>query len=199
MPNQEHRPASRPFTATSRRTWMLAALLGALVVAIAVLAATRRADPGPTVSPSTFAPASGAAVTTTTVGEREEVVAQLRAILRVRDEAYLQRDAHLLRKIYTPDCPCLRGDKGAIQQLLKDDAVWVGATTSIQVQKLERVNDRLWIVVANFVASPFRIETESGDLIRSVEGRSELFRFALARTTSNKFLLGFAGPIDESD
>ena len=196
MPNQEHRPASRPFTATSRRTWMLAALLGFLVVAIAVLAATRRADPETTASPPTLAPTSGAAVTTTTAGEREEVVAQLRTILRVRDQAYLQRDTDLLRTIYTPDCPCLRGDKGAIQQLLKDNAVWVGATTSVEVQKLERVNDRLWIVVANFVASPFRIETESGDLIRSVEGRNELFKFALSRTTSNKFLLGFAGPID---
>jgi hypothetical protein len=178
---------------------MPAALIGVLVAVIAVLAVTRHADPGTTASPSTPAPASTAAVTTTTVGEREEVVTQLRAILRTRDRAYLQRDTDLLREVYTTDCPCLRGDKGAIQQLLKDNVVWVGANTSVQVRKLERVNDRLWIVVANFVASPFRIETESGELIRAVGGRSELFRFALRRTTSNKFLLGFAGPVDESD
>jgi hypothetical protein len=93
----------------------------------------------------------------------------------------------------------LRGDRGAIQQLLKDNAVWVGSSTSIQVRDFEKVNSRLWIVVANFVGSPFRIETESGKLIRAVEGRDELFRFALARTTSDRLLLGFAGPVDESD
>jgi hypothetical protein len=177
---------------------MSAALVTILVV-IAVLAITRRADPGTTASPSPPTPASRAAVTTTTIGEREEVVAQLRTILRMRDQAYLQRNSDLLSRIYTPDCPCLRGDSGAIQQLLKDNVVWVGASTSIQVRELERANNRLWIVVANFVASPFRIETESGELIRAVEGRSELFRFALTRTASNEFLLGFAGPVDESD
>jgi hypothetical protein len=199
MANEDHGSASRPPRTISRRAWMPAALIGVLVAVIAVLAVTRHADPGTTASPSTPAPASTAAVTTTTVGEREEVVTQLRAILRTRDRAYLQRDTDLLREVYTTDCPCLRGDKGAIQQLLKDNVVWVGANTSVQVRKLERVNDRLWIVVANFVASPFRIETESGELIRAVGGRSELFRFALRRTTSNKFLLGFAGPVDESD
>jgi hypothetical protein len=126
-------------------------------------------------------------------------VAQLRAILKVRDQAYRERNVDLLGRIYTTDCPCLRGDRGAIQQLLKDNAVWVGASTSVQVREFEKVNNRLWIVVANFVASPFRIETESGKPIRAVEGRSELFRFALARTKSDRLLLGFAGPVDESD
>ena len=199
MTKEDHRPASRPRRVRPPRAWMPAALMAVLVVVIAVLAITRRADPGTTASPSTPAPASSAAVTTTTVGEREEVVTQLRAILRMRDQAYLQRDTDLLRRIYTSDCPCLRGDRGAIQQLLKDNAVWVGASTSIQVRELERANDRLWIVVADFIASPFRIESESGELIRAVEGRSELFRFALTKTPSNEFLLGFAGPVDESD
>ena len=36
-------------------------------------------------------------------------------------------------------------------------------------------------------------------VIRSVEGRSESFRFALAKAESDKLLLGFAGPVDESD
>ena len=198
MTKEDPQSAPGPPTWTSRRTWMSAVLVGGLVLAIAVIATTRRDNPEESLSPSQSA-SSSAAVPTTTIGEREEVVARLRAILKVRDEAYVQRDTGLLREVYTPDCPCLRGDKGAIQQLLKDNAVWVGATTSVKVQDLEKVNDRLWIVVADFVASPFRIETESGALIRSVEGRSELFRFALARTGSNKFLLGFAGPVDESD
>jgi hypothetical protein len=93
----------------------------------------------------------------------------------------------------------MRGDRGAIEQLLKDNAVWVGASTSVQIRDLEKVNDRLWVIEANFIGSPFRIETESGALIRAVEGRSELFRFAVSRTASNRLLLGFAGPVDESD
>jgi hypothetical protein len=127
------------------------------------------------------------------------VIAQLRAILKVRDQAYRERNVDLLRKIYTTDCPCLRGDKGAIQQLLKDNAIWVGSSTSVEVRDFKKVNSRLWIVVANFVGSPFRIETESGRLIRAVEGRNELFRFALAKTTSDRLRLCFAGPVDESD
>ena len=60
--------------------------------------------------------------------------------------------------------------------------MWVNASTSVRIKKLEKVNDRLWIVLTDFTASPFRIETESGSLIRAVDGRTELFRFALART-----------------
>jgi hypothetical protein len=199
MPNVDHRLDPRPPTGKLRRGFITAALVGGLVVALIVITVARRSDPEATGSPSASTSLPGAEVTTTTIGEREEVVAQLRAILKVRDRAYRERDTDLLAEVYTADCPCLRGDKGAIQQLIKDNAVWVGASTSVQIRDLEKVNDRLWIIVANFVGSPFRIETESGDLIRAVEGRSELFRFAVSRATSNKLLLGFAGPVDESD
>ncbi len=67
------------------------------------------------------------------------------------------------------------------------------------MKQLEKVNDRLWIVVADFIGSPFRIETESGGLIRDVEGSSKLFRFALARPSNEKkLLLGFAAAVDEN-
>jgi hypothetical protein len=199
MPNMDHRLESTPRTERSRRGFAAAALVGGLVVAVTVMAVAMRSDPEATGSPSASKASPSAESTTTTIGEREEVVAQLRAILKVRDKAYRERDIGLLKGIYTVDCPCLRGDRGAIQQLLKDNAVWVGASTSVEVRDVEKVNDRLWIIVANFVGSPFRIETESGDLIRAVEGRRELFRFAVSRTTSDKLLLGFAGPVDETD
>jgi len=126
------------------------------------------------------------------------VVARLREILRVRDVAYRRRDAELLKTIYTNDCPCLAGDGNAIKQLLKDNAIWVGASTSIRVEKLERVSDRLWIVIASFNASPFRIETESGQLVRSIEGKSELFRFVLARIAARpEWMLGYAAPVGQ--
>jgi hypothetical protein len=194
-----HHPGLRPPTGTQRRRFVFVILIAGLVLAVGVIALTERSDPGSTSAPS--APVSTATlnVTTTTIGEREEVVARLRTILRVRDRAYRERDADLLREVYTTDCPCLRGDGRAIEQLIKDDAVWVGASTTIEVKEIERASDRLWVVVATFIGSPFRIETESGNLIRSVEGRSEPFRFALARDESHELLLGFAGPVDESD
>jgi hypothetical protein len=175
----------------------LAILIGGLVAAVALLAAVRRPEPTAVASPSAST-SPRAASTTTTIGEEEEVVIRLQQILRVRDRAYRERDIGLLSKVYTTDCPCLRGDKKAIQQLLQDDAVWVDASTTVRIRKLEKVNDQLWIVIANFIGSPFRIETESGELIRAIEGRSELFRFALARTTvDSKLLLGFAAAVDE--
>jgi hypothetical protein len=139
------------------------------------------------------------AATTTSLAENDVVLSRLRDILEERDRAYRERDVGLLKKVYAADCPCLRGDGDAIKQLLKDDAVWIGASTSVRVKKLEKVNNRVWVVVAEFVASPFRIETESGDLVRAVDGRTELFRFVLARTSADSSLvLGFAAPVDEA-
>jgi hypothetical protein len=191
-------PGSRPPTGTQRRRFIFVVLLGGLVIAIGAIVLTGRSNPATTSAPSAPTLTTTLDGTTTTIGEREEVVARLRAILRVRDRAYRERDVSLLRGVYTTDCPCLRGDGRAIKRLIKDNAVWVGASTSVKVQKLERASDRLWIIVATFIGSPFRIETESGNLIRSVEGRSEPFRFALAKAESDELLLGFAGPVDES-
>jgi hypothetical protein len=193
MSIHDHDPGSRSSALT--RGFVALILIGVLV---AVFGTVRRADPAPQESPSASTPPR-VATTTTTIGEKEEVVVRLREILRVRDRAYRDRDAGLLEKVYTTDCPCLRGDRAAIRQLVHDNAVWVGSSTSVRVQKLDKVNDRLWIVVANFIGSPFRIETESGSLIRAVEEKSELFRFALARTTRGELLLGFAAAVDEAD
>jgi hypothetical protein len=197
MPNDDRLLGTEPRSGASRRRLWLAILIGVLVVVVVILAFDQRSNPTTKVSslPST----SSEVVTTTTIGEEDAVVVRLRDILKARDRAYRERDIGLLRKVYTTDCPCLRGDGNAIKQLLRDDAVWVGASTSVQIRKLEKVNNRMWIVVANFNASPFRIETESGSLIRAVEGRSELFRFALAKTSAGgSLLLGFAAPVNES-
>ena len=196
MSMNDHFRSSRLFART--RGLILAVLIGGLVVAAALLVAIRRPEPAAVASASAST-SPRVAPTTTRISEEKAVVIRLREILRVRDRAYRERDVGLLRNIYTTDCPCLRGDKKAIKQLLQDDAVWVDASTTVRVQKLEKVNDRLWIVVANFIGSPFRIETESGELIRAIKGRSELFRFALSRTTGgSELLLGFAAAVDET-
>jgi hypothetical protein len=199
----EDRPAPPPPTpgGTSRRA-AVAAIAAALLLVVAVVAvfATRGdGDAAGSTAPEPPPSQTTAAATTTTIDTETEVVARLREILRVRDDAYQQRDARLLRTIYTSDCPCLTGDGNAIRQLVKDKAIWVGASTSIQVSKIERVNERLWIVIAVFDASPFRIETESRELIRSIAGRSELFRFVLARSMArSEWLLGYAAPVRDS-
>lgn len=199
MPIDNRPQSSQPLGGAPRRGFMLAVLIGGLAIAVVVIALARGSER--TITGSSLAPTSSrVAATTTSIAERDEVVARLRAILRARDRAYRERDIALLEEVYTADCPCLKGDGDAIDQLLKDDAVWIGASTSVRVRKLEKVSDRVWVVVADFVASPFRIETESGNLIRAVEGRSEPFRFVLARTTPDRGLvMGFAAPIDESD
>jgi hypothetical protein len=199
----EDRPAPPPPTpgGTSRRA-AVAAIAAALLLVVAVVAvfATRGdGDAAGSTAPEPPPSQTTATATTTTIDTETEVIARLREILRVRDDAYQQRDARLLRTIYTSDCPCLTGDGNAIRQLVKDKAIWVGASTSIQVSKIERVNERLWIVIAVFDASPFRIETESRELIRSIAGRSELFRFVLARSMArSELLLGYAAPVRES-
>jgi ketosteroid isomerase-like protein len=164
-----------------------------------VIALARGSEPAAK-APASAPTSSGIAPTTTSITEEDEVVARLREILKARDRAYRDRNVDLLKEVYTSDCPCLRGDGDAIRQLLKDDAVWIGASTSVRINRLEKENDRLWVVVADFIASPFRIETESGDLIRAVDKRSEPFRFVLTRKSAGEsLLLGFAAPIDESD
>jgi hypothetical protein len=201
MQFQDH-PAPSPPTprGPSRAVWV-AATATALLVVIAVAAFLMTRSDGEAVgspSPESSAPQTTASPTTTTIDTETEVVARLREILSVRDVAYRRRDVELLKTIYTSDCPCLAGDGNAIRQLLKDNAIWVGASTSIRVEKLERVSDRLWIVIANFNASPFRIETESGQLVRSIEGKSELFRFVLARIAARpEWMLGYAAPVGQ--
>jgi hypothetical protein len=181
---------------TTVRGVTLAAAIGVFAIAVLAIIWVWRSDPP--AAESLQAPAASRAVTTTSLVEQDEVQARLRDILRVRDQAYKSRDLGLLREVYTSDCPCLRGDGAAIKQLLKDDAVWVGASTSVRITKVEKVSDKVWVVIANFDASAFRIETESGTLVRAVEGRSELFRFVLARASDREeLLLGFAGPVDQ--
>jgi hypothetical protein len=175
----------------------LALVIGSLAAAVVTITLVWRSDSS--VNELASAPASSRAATTTSLAEGDEVKARLRDILRVRDQAYRTRDVGLLGRVYTTDCPCLRGDVAAIKQLLKDDAVWVGASTSVRISKLEKVSDRVWVIVGQFDASPFRIETKSGNLIRAVQGKSELFRFVLAREpVSGDLLLGFAAPVDQS-
>jgi hypothetical protein len=191
-------PGPPPDVSSSRRRLLVLTLIGCLAAAVFAVARVVEDGPETNIQSSTSTTADNAATRTTL--EETKIVSRLRDVLSVRDRAYRERDPDVLESVYTTDCPCLKGDQGAIRQLLKDNAVWVGATTSIRIRKVEKVNDRLWVVLAIFDGSPFRIETESGQLIRAVQGRSELFRFVLAKPARDaRILLGFAAPVSGTD
>jgi hypothetical protein len=176
----------------SRAVWTAAILSALLLATIAALLAARgdgqaagSLPPPPSSPPTTAA--------TTTIDPQTEVVARLKEILKVREQALRDRNARLLSAVYTVDCPCLEGDTNAIKELLGKNYYLVGGTTSIRVRRVERVNSRLWLVIADFDSAPLRIETESGELVRQEPAGSDLFQFALAKPVdSAEWLLGRA-------
>jgi hypothetical protein len=191
-------PPPRTPRGPSRAVWVAATATALLVATVAAFLMTRSdGEAVGSLPPEPSIPQTTASPTTTTIDTETEVVARLREILRVRDGALETRNASLLASIYTVDCPCLQGDRDAIRQLKQRHEVWRGVATSISVRNLEKVNERLWIVNALFVAAPFQVENESGEVIRSTPGERNLTRFALARPVGHaKWLLGHVSLIE---
>jgi hypothetical protein len=180
-----------------RAAWVAAIAVALLVmVAVAAVLVTRgdgQAAGSPSPTPSS--PQPTASPTTTTLDPQTEVVARLREILRVRDQALHDRNAGLLSAVYTVDCPCLEGDTNAIEELVGKHYRLVGGATSIRVRRIERVTGRLWLVIADFGSAPLRIETEGGEVVRREPAGSDLFQFALAKPVdATEWLLGRASP-----
>jgi hypothetical protein len=101
-------------------------------------------------------PATSTAVPTTTLEPQNEVIGRLREILRIRDHALAKRDANLLETIYTVDCNCLAQSRALIHRLRKEHVVWNGLSTSLKVQQVQKVNDRLW----NRYWSPIHLDSQ---------------------------------------
>lgn len=192
----EDRPAPPPPTpgGTSRRA-AVAAIAAALLLVVAVVAVfATRGDGDAAGSTAPEPPPSqtiAAAATTTTIDTETEVVARLREILRVREEALAARDPNLLDQVYASDCPCLKAGRDAIAALRNEHVVWKGRSISLQVQSTQPVNVRLWEVVALFTSGRFRIETEEGGLIREAPAERIRYRFLLVRLAEGEpWLLG---------
>jgi hypothetical protein len=196
----QDQPAPPPPTSRgpSRAVWT-AAILTALLVAVGAAIFATRGDeqaagslpPAPSSPPAT-------AAATTTIDPRTEVVARLKEILKVRDKALHDRNPRLLSAVYTVDCPCLEGDTNAIKELVGRNYHLIGGGTSIRVRRVERVNSRLWLVIADFDSAPLRIETKSGDLVRQEPAGSDLFQFALAKPVdATEWLLGRASAYND--
>jgi hypothetical protein len=200
MQFQDH-PAAPPPPSRGpsyRAAWVMAAATALLVVIAAVTVLMTRGDGEAAGSPTPTMPSPPqptASPTTTTIDPQTEVVARLREILRVRDQALHDRNAGLLSAVYTVDCPCLEGDTNAIEELMGKNYRLVGGATSIRVRRIERVTGRLWLVIADFKSAPLRIETEDGEVVRQEPAGSDLFQFALAKPVdATEWLLGRASP-----
>ena len=149
-------------------------------------------DPDPGDGAALSAGDGAAAVDAGALGDR------LRDILLARERAYAQRDAAMLDGVYAVDCACLRTGRAAIARLRGDHAVWRGRSFSLQVERLSRVNDALWIALAVVRWDSFRIEGEDGELVRAVPAARERYRFALVRPAGGSdWLLGHASLVGE--
>jgi hypothetical protein len=178
--------------ASSRRAVALV-LVAALLLAALLAAVLLSRDVDSGVAASTLPPSTGAPPTTVKGDTRTEVVGRLREILEIRDQAFRDRSPEILNDVYTEDCPCLEGDKNAIQELIDNDYHIVGGATSVRIREVNQVSERLWLVVADFRSASLRIEAEGKRLVRKEPGGSDLFQFALSKPSeSTEWLLGRA-------
>jgi hypothetical protein len=196
MPNEDqHAPSVAD--STSRR-YLFAVPLMAVLIGAVLFVTTRSDDSGNTSSSPPSRSETTLASTTTGVSDsKNEVVMRLREILDVREQAFRERNAALFDNVYSSDCTCLRAGRDAIAALKKEKVLWRNRSISIEVQSARGMSDRLWEVVAIFVSSSFRIETEKGVLVREVPGERIRYRFLLVRASdADPWLLGSASPAE---
>ena len=198
MPKDDPHVLPEALPSASRRG-RVAVLLFVVVLAllVAVGAVVSRSEEATSSAPSSSHPAGSASTAATiAVVKQTEITSRLREILKVRDRALLARDAQLLSDIYTIDCKCLEDGRALIRQLRKENVVWKGVSTNMTIESTEKVNDRLWIVVATVRTPPVRIEPEAGRLVRIVPSERNRVRFALAKPTNEEeWLLGHASSL----
>jgi hypothetical protein len=128
---------------------------------------------------------------------RPRILSRLREILRIREEAYDSRSPEDLRSIYSSDCPCLRYDEQEIMGLLARGRRWKAISTSIEVRSAERINDRVWTVIALLRSAALRIETVGGKLIRTEPPGSDLYRFTMVKPPgASQWLLGSVSDVE---
>jgi len=146
--------------------------------AVGVVLATRTAAPEPKQSP-------GAAES----AERAEVTARFQQIMRQRQEALRRLDPRLLHAIYTPDSPQLRKDRNEIQTLRRKRERWVGLELPVSILQARADSHRRWTVVALLGRSDTRLETNSGELIRKVDGNRQVYWCTMVKDPGRGWLL----------
>jgi hypothetical protein len=183
-------------TRKKRVLLLLSALLAVVLVGFVALRVVSVDTPAAT-APTAIAASSASTETTTVSNSKADVVDRLREILQIRERALTERDASLFEDIYSSNCSCLRAGRNAVAALRREGVLWKDRSISLDVQSTNRISGRLWEVVALFVSSPFRIETEEGKLVRESPAERIRYRFLLVRTSdSEPFRLGAASPIE---
>jgi len=164
-----------------------------LVVLFAITAAVTGCSSQPSRSTSSTVSPKVPSTPTATHDPKAEVVARLQEILRVRDRAFTNRDASVLDAVYSPDCPCLKGDREAIEKLLKSHVRWLHLSTSIQAKQVQRIAAHEWIVNALVNIEPVKVETDAGRVVDSIPLERDLSRFILVQLSNSKeWRLGYA-------
>lgn len=121
--------------------------------------------------------------------ERAAVTDSLLKIMAVREQALSQRNMRLLNNIYTPDSPQLHKDRTEIQTLRDRHELWKGLQLPVQVLKATPASSRRWTVVALLGRSDARLQLESGELIRDVEGNRQVYWCTLIKDPAKGWLL----------
>jgi hypothetical protein len=121
--------------------------------------------------------------------ERAQVTDSLLKIMAVREQALSQRNMRLLNNIYTPDSPQLHKDRVEIRTLRDKHELWKGLQLPVQVLKATPASSRRWTVVALLGRSDARLQLESGELIRDVEGNRQVYWCTLIKDPAKGWLL----------
>jgi hypothetical protein len=180
-----------------RRYLLAVALIAVVMIGVVLFVTTSNDDSGTNSSSPSRSEMTFASTTTRTTDSKNEVVARLREILEVREQAFRERNVALFEDVYSSDCACRRAGRDAISALKKEKVRWKDRSTSIEVQSARSVSPRLWEVMAIFVSNSFRIETEKGVLVREVPGERLRYRFLLVRASdADPWLLGSASPVE---
>ncbi len=110
---------------------------------------------------------------------QDAVLRRFRQLMRVRQQALVQRDAALLTSIYTPNSPNLHRDQQEIGRLLLGHERWVNLTLPVSVLHATQVSSGHWLVIAVLGRSSARLVTQNGQLLRDVPGREAVYWCAL--------------------
>lgn len=159
------------------------------------------AEPSPSVSPTvtatptvseeptpTFTPTERFTPEVLPTGEDFQQV--LQTIFDIRHEAFNRRDVGILGQIYGTKCECLTIERQAIEALVDEGVMFVGAAPEVyDVSVTQRADDDAAVLVfrVRFAGSQ-RIDDVSGEVVREFELGEVRFEMGLLR--------GF-GPFDD--
>jgi hypothetical protein len=181
---------------TSRQ--LLAAMgLLAMLISVTIIVTFRGTDESAVGERQASLPPAASRFVKPSSTSRTEVISRLRGILNVREEAYRSRNSDLLKSIYSRDCPCLLSDGSAIDELLRENQIWDGVGTSIEVRTATKLSEHVWTVTGLFGSEALSVRTEEGSLVGTEPSGKDLFMFTLVKPQGEReWLLGLVSILE---